>query len=83
MSKDNETKDPTIARRDVRFYVCLAMAFSLCILGFFEPPRGEVAESVLYCSITFLCAGALAIGVDLKGCLHELNNLIKGKEYEK
>lgn len=64
------------ARRDVRFYVCLGMAFLLCVLGFYEPPRGEIAESVLYCSITFLSAGALAIGIDLKGCIHELNNLI-------
>lgn len=80
MSKDSELNDIQGKRRDARFYVCLAMAFCLCVMGFFAPPKGEIAESILYCSITFLCAGALAIGVDLKGCIHELNVLIHSKK---
>lgn len=62
-------------RREARFYVCIFLGFSLMVLGFYAPPVGEIYDSVLIGSGMFLCIAALAIGIDIKGCIHELRML--------
>lgn len=63
--------------KEVRFYVCLVMAFTLLIISLFLPPLNVITESVLYASIALLGTGALVTGVDISGILHELNELKK------
>ena len=63
--------------KEVRFYVCLTMAFILLIISLFLPPLNIITESVLYAAIALLSTGALVTGVDISGILHELNELKK------
>lgn len=63
--------------KEVRFYVCLVMAFVLLIISLFLPPLNIITESVLYAAIALLSTGALVTGVDISGILHELNELKK------
>lgn len=62
-------------KKECRFYVCLILGFSLMVMGFFAPPIGTISNSVLVGSGMLLSIGALAIGIDIKGCLHELRGL--------
>lgn len=68
--------------KEVRFYVCLTMAFILLVISLFLPPLNIITESVLYAAIALLSTGALVTGVDVSGILHELNELKKIR-YEK
>lgn len=74
MSSNYETKADKI-RRECRFYFCLIIGAVFMYLGFYAPPIGEIADSVLIGAGMFLCVGALAIGIDIKGCIHELRLL--------
>lgn len=62
-------------RNDVKFYVCLVMAFSLLLTSLFLPPLNIITESVLYASIIILGTGALVTGVDVSGIIHEVRLL--------
>ena len=53
-------------RREVRFYVCLLLGFTLMMCGFFAPPMGEIHNSVLVGAGLLLSIGALAVGIDLR-----------------
>ena len=66
-----------IKRKEIRFYVCLTMAFTLLVISLFLPPLNVITESVLYAAIALLSTGALVTGVDISGILHELNELKK------
>ena len=68
-------------RREVRFYVCLILGFALMMCGFFAPPTGEIHNSVLVGSGILLSIGALAVGVDIEGIIHELR-LLKNEAKE-
>jgi len=73
MATTNET------RREWRFYVCLALGFSLMASGFYVPPLGIIDNSVIVAAGILLCIGALAVGIDLKGCIHEFRLLMAEK----
>lgn len=62
-------------KKECRFYVCLILGFALMVMGFFAPPIGTISNSVLVGSGMLLSIGALAIGIDIKGCIHELRLL--------
>lgn len=62
-------------KKEVRFYVCLSLAYILLMISLFIPPVGIIASSVLYASIIILGMGALSIGLDISGILHELNEM--------
>lgn len=59
-------------KREWRFYVCLVMGYALMVGGFFSPPLGEIGNSIIVASGILLCLGAMCVGVDLKGIIHEL-----------
>lgn len=59
-------------KREMRFYSCLVMGFSLVVGGFFSPPLGIIDNSVIVAFGILLSLGALCVGVDLKGIIHEL-----------
>lgn len=65
----------TEIRREWRFYVCICMGFVLMFCGFYVPPIGEINNTVIIGAGMFLCIGSLAVGIDLKGCIHELRML--------
>jgi hypothetical protein len=67
-------------RREFRFYTCLILGFTLMLCGFFAPPMGEIHNSVLVGAGMLLCIGALAVGIDLVGCIRELRLLKTGVE---
>lgn len=73
-------------KREWRFYVCLFMGFSLVCGGFFSPPLGVIDNSVIVAFGILLSLGALCVGVDLKGIIHEMRAFRSGiapKEGEK
>ena len=74
----NTEKTKKDNRREVRFYVCLVLGFVLMMCGFFAPPMGEIHNSVLVGAGLLLSIGALAVGIDLVGCIHELRLLKTG-----
>lgn len=59
-------------KREWRFYTCLVMGFALVCGGFFSPPLGIIDNSVIVAFGILLSLGALCVGVDLKGIIHEL-----------
>ena len=65
-------------RREIRFYVCLVLGFILMMCGFCAPPMGEIHNSVLVGAGLLLSIGALAVGIDLVGCIRELRLLKMG-----
>lgn len=65
-------------KREGRFYTCLVMGFSLVVGGFFSPPLGIIDNSVIVAFGILLSLGALCVGVDLKGIIHELRALKLG-----
>lgn len=67
-------------RREIRFYVCLLIGSALMFFGFYVPPLGVISNSVIVAAGMLLCIGALAVGIDLKGCIHELRLLKKDLE---
>lgn len=69
-------------KREVRFYVCLVMGYMLMVGGFFSPPLGEIGNSIIVASGILLCLGALCVGVDLKGIIHELRMFSNQKPVE-
>ena len=71
----NTEKTKKDNRREVRFYVCLVLGFVLMMCGFFAPPMGEIHNSVLVGAGLLLSIGALAVGIDLVGCIRELRLL--------
>lgn len=62
-------------KRETRFYVCLIMGYALLVGGFFSPPMGDIPNSVIISAGILLCLGALCVGVDLRGIIHELRML--------
>lgn len=70
-------------KREWRFYTCLFMGFSLVVGGFFSPPLGAIHNSVIVAFGILLSCGALCVGVDLKGVIHELRQLQSGVEPKK
>ena len=74
----NTEKTKKDNRREVRFYVCLVLGFVLMMCGFFAPPMGEIHNSVLVGAGLLLSIGALAVGIDLVGCIRELRLLKTG-----
>ena len=63
--------------KEVRFYVCLILAYILLLISLYLPPLNVIATSVLYASIVILSIGALSIGLDISGILKEVNDMIK------
>lgn len=62
-------------KKEIRFYVCLILAYTLMMISLWIPPVGVIASSVLYGTIIILSIGALSIGLDVSGILHEINEL--------
>ena len=62
-------------KKEIRFYVCLILAYTLMMISLWIPPVGVIAASVLYGTIIILSIGALSIGLDVSGILHEINEL--------
>lgn len=62
-------------RQEFRFYVTFLCGFALLMLGFYSPPQGEIADSVIIASGIIISIGALAVGVDIKGIIAELVKL--------
>lgn len=65
-------------KREWRFYTCLVMGFSLIVGGFFSPPPGVIHNSVIVVAGILFALGAMCVGVDLKGIIHELRQLQSG-----
>jgi len=63
--------------REIRFYTCLALGYILLCWGFNTPPEGEISRTVLIASGVLFCMGALAVGIDLKGCIAEIRKCIE------
>jgi len=42
------------------------------MISLFLPPVNIITTSVLYASVIILSIGGLAVGIDLKGILHEI-----------
>ena len=61
--------------REIRFYVCLFMGFALLILGFYAEPPGHIGNSVLCAAGGLAIIGAVGVGMDIKGIIHELVKL--------
>lgn len=59
-------------KREIRFYVCLVMAYTLMMISLFLPPVNIITTSVLYASVIILSVGGLAVGIDLKGIIKEI-----------
>lgn len=74
-------------KKEIRFYVCLTMAYVLLMISLWIPPVGVIASSVLYGAIIILSVGAMSIGLDVSGILHEINEMkrltLSEKEKEK
>ena len=62
-------------KKEIRFYVCLILAYTLMMISLWIPPVGVIASSVLYGTIIILSIGAISIGLDVSGILHEINEL--------
>lgn len=62
-------------QKEVRFYVCLGLAYVLLMVSLFIPPVGIIATSVLYATIIIFGMAGLSIGLDISGILHELNEM--------
>lgn len=62
-------------RQDIKFFTCLFLAFTLMAISLFIPPVGVITESVLYAAIILMSLGGLAAEIDVKGIIHELNEL--------
>ena len=62
-------------KEEIRFYICLILGYSLLMIGIWTPPVGVIANSVIVASGILLCVGALAVGIDIKGVIHELRLL--------
>lgn len=62
-------------RNDIKFYICLAMAFGLMVTSLILPPLNVITESVLYASIIIISLGGLIAGIDLEGILKQFNEL--------
>ena len=67
-------------KRELRFYTCLVMGFSLIIGGFFSPPLGVIHNSVIVVAGILFSLGAMCVGVDLKGIIRELRQLQSGAQ---
>lgn len=72
---------------EVRFYICLVLGYSLMMIGIWLPPVGVISNSVIMASGILLCIGALSIGIDLKGIIHEFrlmkDDALRTKELDK
>lgn len=68
-------------KREIRFYVCLGLAYILMVVSLILPPLNVITQSVLYASVLILGVGALAVGIDIKGIIHEVR-LIKLQDLE-
>lgn len=62
-------------KKEIRFYVCLILAYVLIMISLFLPPLNVITASALYAAIALLGTGAVALGLDISGILHELNEL--------
>lgn len=62
---------------EVRFYIIFALASFLLVKGFFVPPVGEIAKTVLYASAGLTTLAACMVGVDVKGIIREIRLLKK------
>ena len=59
-------------KQEIRFYVCMILGYSLMMIGIWLPPVGIIANSVIIAAGIILCIGALSIGLDIKGIIHEV-----------
>lgn len=71
MKNNGETK------REWRFYVTLILGYALLVWGFITPPPGVISSSVLMAAGVLFCIGSMAVGIDLKGIIHEFRMLKK------
>lgn len=62
-------------KKEIRFYVCLILAYVLLMISLWIPPVGIIESSVLYGAIIILSVGAASIGLDISGILHEINEM--------
>lgn len=62
-------------RKEWRFYVTLLLGYVLLILGFFTNPPGIISSSVLIASGLLFSIGAMGLGIDIKGIIHEFRLL--------
>ena len=62
-------------KKEIRFYVCLILAYILLMISLWIPPVGIIESSVLYGAIIILSVGAMSIGLDISGILHEINEM--------
>lgn len=62
-------------KKEIRFYVCLILAYILLMISLWIPPVGIIESSVLYGAIIILSVGAASIGLDISGILHEINEM--------
>lgn len=65
------------AAREVKFYICLLLGYSLLVIGCFCPPIGIVSNSVLVAAGMFICLSGLIIGLDLPAVIREIRLLRK------
>lgn len=75
-------EEKLLIRREFRFYTCVIIGSALIFLGCLLPPMGEIHNSIIVTAGMFLSLGGLAVGIDLKGCIHELVELKKIKREE-
>lgn len=61
--------------KEIRFYVCLTLAFILLMISLFLPPVNVITQSVLWAAIIVLGTGALSIGLDISGIIREVRLL--------
>lgn len=59
-------------KQEIRFYVCMILGYSLMMIGIWIPPVGIISNSVIIAAGIVLCIGALSIGIDVKGIIHEI-----------
>ena len=61
--------------KDVKFYLCTILGFSLMTIGIFCPPVGTLELHILYGGAFFLILAGTVEGLDVKGIIRELRLL--------
>lgn len=62
---------------EIRFYLCLAIATGLLFTGLYLPPEGDIKKNVVFAAGMVMAIGGLCVGLDIKGILHEIGEIIK------
>lgn len=71
----HERKTKTDTRREVRFYVCLIMGFTLLVYGAVTPPPGHISQSIIIAAGIVFAIGAMCVGVDIRGIISDITKL--------